>query len=485
MDPLDALRDESFRYGYGLRLGRGADGEPFRAEPEHSALVIGPPRSGKTSAIMVPNIVAACGPVVATSTKPDLILTTSPARSRVGECLLFDPSGLTKAPPGIERVAWSPLDCCWDWEETLLVTEAMVRAARPGGAGRSGDQHHWIERAQALIGPCLHAAAIEHMPMTEVMKRLERREGRDFLAVLARDDVGIPHESLDGLLHTEERELSGIWSTASSVLAAYRSPAALAAAKGRRIDFAEFVRSEETLYVCAGSEQQQHCAPIVSGLLREVRSAGYRAAAAGEAGWAAGVPPVLLALDELANIAPLHDLPALVSEGGSQGVVTLACVQDLSQVVERWGQVGEGFLSVFNNKLILPGIGDSRTLEAISLLGGDREVRAISYAEGERAAGLGGLLGRRRPGRRTVSTRVERRLPPDLVAQGSPGHAVLIEGATPWFVEMTPWFRDPALCAALGERAAGRVTDRGHDRSRESARAVPELPDDQAPGLRR
>ena len=56
---------------------------------------------------------------------------------------------------------------------------------------------------------------------------------------------------------------------------------------------------------------------------------------------------MLLALDEVANIAPLPDLPAMVSEGGGQGVITLACFQDLSQARQRWPGRADGFPSLF------------------------------------------------------------------------------------------------------------------------------------------
>jgi len=115
--------------------------------------------------------------------------------------------------------------------------------------------------------------------------------------------------------------------------------AALASTQGRILDAAELVGSRATLYVCADSDHQRHAAPLVAGLLREVRSAAYQrsrtatVAGSGDTGdaWTGASrsfsrPPLLLVLDELANIAPLHDLPTLVAEGGSQGVVTLpAC----------------------------------------------------------------------------------------------------------------------------------------------------------------
>ena len=91
---------------------------------------------------------------------------------------------------------------------------------------------------------------------------------------------------------------------------------------------------------------------------------------------------MVLALDELANIAPLPELPSMVSEGGGQGLVTLACFQDLSQARHRWPGQADGFPSLFGTTVVLPGIGDVRTLEALSVLTGDHEVVVRSVSRG-------------------------------------------------------------------------------------------------------
>ena len=61
----------------------------------------------------------------------------------------------------------------------------------------------------------------------------------------------------------------------------------------------------------------------------------------------------------------------MISEGGGQGLVTLACFQDLSQARHRWPTQADGFPSLFGTTVVLPGIGDVRTLEALSVLAGD------------------------------------------------------------------------------------------------------------------
>ena len=91
--------------GGGAYLGAVPDGWVWSGR-EHAALVLGPPRSGKTSAVVIPSVVAARGAVVCTSTKPDIAWTTAPARRQAGPCLVYDPTGSVPPIPGIEPVRW-------------------------------------------------------------------------------------------------------------------------------------------------------------------------------------------------------------------------------------------------------------------------------------------------------------------------------------------------------------------------------------------
>jgi type IV secretion system protein VirD4 len=424
--PVDALalvRAWSAAAGHGVFLG-GSDAPVF-ASREEGVLVLGPPRSGKTSSVVVPNVLAACGPVVSASTKRDVLDATWRARARVGRCMVFDPGGEVVPPVGVEAIGWSPLTSSRTFDGAVLLVEAMVGAAR---ADTGGESRHWSERAAALLGPLFHAAALEGIPLRQVVSWVDRREESPAVRILAHRDCELAGDVLAGIVRTEEREQSGIWSTASSVLSAYRTEAALASTERAPFDAGAFVSSGGTLFVCATGRRQGHAAPLVAGLIDDIRAAAY-----------AGRPsvPVLLALDELANIAPLRDLPALVSEGGSQGLVTLACLQDLSQARARWGVQADGFLSLFGHKLLMPGIGDVRTLEAVSALCGERDVPVRSTSGGPRWAPL---LGGRGP-TTTVSTRRERVMPVDALARGVPGMVFGLDARGFGYVALAPFFR--------------------------------------------
>jgi type IV secretory pathway TraG/TraD family ATPase VirD4 len=458
-DPLATVLAMTEATGHSLTIGWSPDG-PAYAPSGHGVLVVGPPRSGKTSSVVVPNVLAAAGPVVAASTKGDVLATTAAARSRAGQCLLFDPSGTIAVPPGVEPVAWSPLAASRTWDGAMLMAESMVQAARPGSD--RGDAAHWNERATALLAVAMHAGALDGMPFGRVMAAIDRRGADEIRLPLAREDADVALNLFKGITATDSREQSGIWSTASGILSGYRTEAALASTEGVGLDAAGFLDGISTLYVCAGSDRQRQAAPLVAGLVRELRTARYARAVERP-----GAPPLVLALDELANIAPLHDLPTLVAEGGGQGVVMLACLQDLSQASAKWGREADGFLTLFGTKLVFPGVGDSRTLEALSTLGGDMDVSTRSVTS-PRATGWAAIVGRRPGSTRTDSIRRERRLPPDSIARGRPGSILCVDGAEMSWVRAEPWWRCPLLtdAATLG-RAVGSRSEPHRERANE------------------
>lgn len=280
--------------------------------PQQAVLVLGPPRSGKTSSLVVPNVLAAPGPVVVTSTKADILQATLASRLALGRCWLFDPSGTVQVPSGANVLRWSPVAASASWEEALVTAKVMTASARPGGY--YGESAHWTERAEALLAPLLHAAALRGASMREVLGWVLRQDLYNPKAVLDAEGAGVASDVLAGIISTEERERSGIVSTAAGVLGAYRSERALGAAEGPNFDPCRFPEGADTVYLCAPARYQKLTAPIAVAFLEQVRAATYRDASLGRLRL-----PVTLVLDEVANIAPLPDLPSMVSEGGGQG----------------------------------------------------------------------------------------------------------------------------------------------------------------------
>ena len=360
-DPAAVVRDITHSHRGGVFLGLGAtDREWIAADPEHAVMVLGPPRSGKTSTVIIPAILSAAGAVVSTSTKLDVFSSTARHRSRWGQVWVFDPSGSGDLPEGAQALRWSPVVLGRSWDDTLNTSAVMVDASR---LGSGGDAEYWNERAGAMLAGLLHAAALDRRTIGEVRGWVLRGELDLPRAILRANGATLAAEVLDGLARAGERALTTVFATASSVLTAYNSDAALAQCENPNFDARSFVNSDDTVYITAPAHLQARLAPLVVGLLEEIRRAAYARARALNG---ARCEPLLWALDEVANIAPLGTLPAILSEGGGQGLQTLACFQDLAQARARWGAAAEGFLSLFGTKIVFAGIGDVETLRALS-----------------------------------------------------------------------------------------------------------------------
>jgi type IV secretion system protein VirD4 len=456
-DPARAVRRHARALGGGAFLGLARDGRWISADPEHAVLVLGPPRSGKTSAIVIPTLLAASGAAVSTSTKPDVLAATWSARAGLGQVWLFDPTGSVQVPPECARLlSWSPVAAAPSWDDALLIARAMANAA-PAGQG-TANESHWRERSSALLAPLLLAANLAGLTVTDVLRWVLRHELDPACAILD-DDEPVAGDVLAGIKRTEGRERSSILSATAGVLSAYNARAARYAAARPNFDPARFVQGADTVYVAAPAHRQALSAPLVVGLLEQIRHAAYARSA--------GVlsAPVLMCLDELANIAPIHDLPALVSEAGGQGLQVLACLQDLSQARQRWGEsAADGLLSLFQTKLVLDGIADRRTLEALSLSLGEYDRQVVSHSIGQNRSQL---LFSGDPGTASesvsYSTSRQRVLSPGELAALPAGRGLLLRGTRWELLQLTPWhmtepWRTLAELRAQGpDRRLGRL----------------------------
>jgi len=434
VSPATRVREGVLRSGAGAYLGCAEHGEWVCADPESAVMILGPPRSGKTSAVMIPALMGASGAVLSTSTKPDLMRATMPARAEIGDVWLFDPSASEVLPEGARRLSWSPVSAASSWDEALIMARAMSSASG-AGAGTS-NENHWSERSAALLGPLLYAAQLSDRPIEEVLRWTLRQDLAPAQEVLADGEAQIAADVLAGIERTDARERSSIFSAAAGVLSAYNSDGARQTAAHPNFDPARFAACTDTLYIASPEHRQALCAPLIVGLLQQIRHAVYERARTAHA----PEPAMLWLLDEVANIAPVHDLPALVSQAGGQGLQVVIGLQDLSQARTRWGRdAAEGFMSLFASKLVLSGIADSATLESISLALGEYDRDMTSLA-----------LGRSKPQEWLSSptysdsvsyqTQRQRVLTPGDIARLPDGHGLLLRGTDWELIGLTKWY---------------------------------------------
>jgi type IV secretion system protein VirD4 len=319
--------------------------------------------------------------------------------------------------------------------------------ATPARTGMA-DAAFWYAAAGKQLAPLLLAAQRGGATMADVVRwtnscafdepsrLLELCGERGALAALAACEA------------RDARILSSVATTLESVLAPFEDPVVAASTESAEIDLDELLVTSGSLYLC-GPSQEQH---RVQGLFAAVVSSAVGAATrlVNDTGRPLD-PPLLLVLDEAANIAPIRDLDTLASTGASMGIQLVTVCQDLAQLASRYGP--DRSRTIANNhraKLLLSGVSDLTTLDLVSGLAGETAVRedTFSYDWPDR--------------RRTRSTAVAyRRLAPaDELRRIAPGDGVLIYGHLPPVrLRLRPWYEDRRLrtraAAMAGEGAAG------------------------------
>jgi hypothetical protein len=204
----------------------------------------------------------------------------------------------------------------------------------------------------------------------------------------------------------------------------------------------------DTVYITVAADQQRLYSPLVVGLLSAIKRAVYKKHQWEERHDQTGTrQPVTFVLDEMYG-SHLPELPVLLSEGGGQGLLICGALQDLRQAHARWGDVGDGFLTLWQNVLVLPGIREQRSLEVLSLLVGEEERRYHTESWSEQSVRLYGV-----PERQWMQSRQEhvervKRIPPDVIYSGNPNDLQQVlhfspNGGWGWMRLMKYWESQP------------------------------------------
>jgi type IV secretory pathway TraG/TraD family ATPase VirD4 len=140
--------------------------------------------------------------------------------------------------------------------------------------------------------------------------------------------------------------------------------------------------------------------------------------------------PLVVELDEAANICKWKDLPDLYSHFGSQGIIVTTYLQSWPQGEAVWGREGMGKLwGAVNVAVLGPGLRDAKLLEDVSKLIGDHDVEKVSHSSSRSGPS------------RSISTVRERIMSVSALADLPPGRMIVLgSGAPATIAEPVSWW---------------------------------------------
>jgi type IV secretory pathway TraG/TraD family ATPase VirD4 len=280
----------------------------------------------------------------------------------------------------------------------------MRQAQWLADATQGGDSEiarYWRGEAAKLLAPLLHAAALERVSMTHVLAWLDVQDVRQPSRMLLAAGAGEAERQLQSIALLDGRNKGTTYMSAGSVLQAFRFPEVLGATGPMIVPTAFHDGAPHTLYVVAPERHQELLAPLVVGmlsaLLHERMERGTQ------------TPRLRVLLDEASNIAPLRDLPRLLSQAAGHGIRVATVWQALAQMHGVYGPGADTILANSTAKLFMGPITDRATRSYVSeLLGSDADERRAPKAN---AAALQQLAGER-------ALLINGATPPSIVIQG-------------------------------------------------------------------
>ena len=146
---------------HSVDLGRAHYRHRLHVPLEEHLLVMAPPRTYKT-AFLADVILSYPGPVIATSTKPDIYALTAAVRDGLGPVHVFNPQHIGGV---ASTFRWSPVQGCQDPATAIRRADAFAFAVSQKGVE---DGTFWSAKASDYLRGYFHAAALAGLDLRHV-----------------------------------------------------------------------------------------------------------------------------------------------------------------------------------------------------------------------------------------------------------------------------------------------------------------------------
>ena len=409
----------------GLWVERPASGRPYlgtigrfpermlAAETEVQPMLIAPPRAGKSSGFVVPWLLDHDGPALVLSTKRDIYEASATRRGRLGRVWIYDPFG------DPDSAAFTPLIPAASWPGAIRSGEALASAAHPDQTNAANE--FWDKEAASMLAPLLHAAALARLQITDVVRWLDARDLTHAIKILETHDASAASDQLKGVDRRDERNRETTVMSALGLLRAYRHPQ-LTDTPASELTPHQFLNGEaSTIYVVAAGHDQELLRPIILALLTAI----YETAVTQAREHGPLQPRLFILMDEAANIAPVRNLGAWLSQCAEHGILIATIWQSIAQIDQRYGRPArDAICAASTAQLFIPPLADPTTTGYLTSLLGEEPVAQTSG--------------------QTLSVAHHDAAPTPWLRQIPRGRAILVYRHLPPAIVHAPgWFEDP------------------------------------------
>ncbi|MGW5868867.1 type VI secretion protein [Streptomyces sp. NPDC055239] len=310
--------------------------EKLTVPTPRTPLVLGPQETRRPLAAEA--IRDAEGAALVLTSDPTLWEETKDARAKLGPVLVYDPSHLCDTPA---RMHWSPTSGCEDKATATERATALLAAIRPSAKLDSTV----ADTAETLLRSFLHAAAVDGRPVKHVHRWAQGTGVQDAVRILrthqkaASGSAGELEAALTA--YPERRDMAQeLTARALSALFTLNVRESCTPNRTDALTLDSFIDEGGTLFVVGEaiedpkSPKGPGAMPLLTALASSVVEHGRRMAERSSSGRLD--PPMTLVLDDVAAVAPLPQLPELLSTGADRGLPTLALLRSREQARTRW-----------------------------------------------------------------------------------------------------------------------------------------------------
>jgi type IV secretion system protein VirD4 len=425
-------------YAYSVFIGRAQYRHGARIPLQEHVAVIAPPRTGKSG--WLGTVIAHYpGPVISSTTKPDLYEHTGAVRGQRGPVHVFNPQGIGNVP---STFAWDPLDGCQDPATAARRADAFACAVSQKGVEEG---KFWASKASDCLRALFQAAALAGYTMRDVYLWAggfaDVREAEDILIRCQRGEWAVNVAQLRGEAQKTAETIRMTLTRALQFMGIPELARCVVPARGG-IDFTQFLRAGGTLYLIADGEGPGEDAPLAALFACLTSELRWHAVQMGSRIPGARLdPPLLMALDEVTQICPVP-VDKWLADSGGKGIQIITVAHGLAQLRERWGRDGaQIILDTSGVRMLLPGVDDTDTLDAFAKLCGE-------VALHDRTAGGGDWNRARVP---IMDAAMIRQMPSSARAR----HALALRGGLSPLIVRLPMVWDDSACKRA-TRAARR-----------------------------